>query len=235
MGRYASKVPALILGATPPVVPASRWRRVRVFVAVLALVTVWQLLVIGRDFFVTAPLPDPDRVGSVNMLSDPVAPARSPLGYDLTIFVFSDYQCPSCRLLHPDLERAVSADGHIRLVYKDWIVFGARSRRAARLAIAAQWQGQHAAANDLFMRGATGLDDAALAQAATRSGVNWNLLQQDLHLHDTEIAASLERTDREARLLGLRGTPTLVIGNLLYSGRLDNRQLPEAISLARSR
>lgn len=220
--------------AAPSAAPASRRHRLKIFVAMLALIVGWQLLVIGQSFLAPTPLPDPVRVASVTKLEDPVAPARSSPGYDLTIFVFSDYQCPSCRLLHPDLERAVATDGRIRLVYKDWVVFGDRSRRAARVAIAAQWQHRHDAINDLFMRGATGLDDAALARAAAQSGIDWKQLQRDLQRHGTEISASLGRTDREARLLRLPGSPTLIISNLLYSGRLDAEQLTEAIGVARA-
>jgi protein-disulfide isomerase len=199
----------------------------------LAVVVAWQALLIGRSYIVGPPLPEPARLSSTAMLEDPVAPTRTPPAYDLTIFVFSDYQCPSCRLLHPDLENLVTADGHIRLVYKDWVVFGDRSRRAARLAIAAQWQGRHAAANDLFLHGATGLDDGTLAAAAAKVGINWGRLQRDLVVHSHEIDDSLERTDRQARSLGIPGTPTLVIGGLMFSGRLAVGQLEAAVRLAR--
>lgn len=197
------------------------------------MVVGWQVLVIGRSYLVKLPLPEPVRLASTAMLEDPVAPSRAPARYDLTIFVFSDYQCPSCRLLHPDLEQLVAADGHIRLVYKDWVVFGDRSRRAARFAIAAQWQGRHAAANDLFLHGATGLDDAALAAAAANAGIDWVRLRRDLLVHGGEIDDCLDRTDRQARSLGIPGTPTPIIGALMFSGRLAASQMEEAVRLVR--
>lgn len=224
----------MVAEATNPAVAGSRWRSAKILGALLALVLGVRLLVLAKLELVGPGLPEPVRLTSPGSLADPIAPSRAPRGYDLTIYVFSDYQCPSCRLLHPDLEHAVSADGHIRLVYEDWVVFGDRSRRAARLAIAAQWQGRHGALNDLLMRGATGLDNAALAAEAARSGIDWRRLLADLAAHRREIDASLARTDQRARLLSIGGTPALVVGDLLFVGRLDRDQIKQAIALARS-
>lgn len=224
----------MVAKATNPAVAEGRWRSAKILGALLALVLGAQLLVLVKSELVRPGLPEPVRLASPWFLDDPIAPSRAPLGYNLTIYVFSDYQCPSCRLLHPDLEHAVTVDGHIRLVYKDWVVFGDRSRRAARLAIAAQWQGRHAAMNDLWMRGATGLDDAALATAASRSGIDWRRLRADRAAHHHEIDASLARTDQQARLLNIAGTPALVIGDRLFVGRLGADQISQAIALARS-
>jgi protein-disulfide isomerase len=216
-----------------PTVGGGRWRSAKILGALLALILGAQLLVWAKLEFVGPGLPEPVRLTSPSSLDDPIVPSRAPRGYDLTIYVFSDYQCPSCRLLHPDLEHAVTADGRIRLVNKDWVVFGDRSRRAARLAIAAQWQGRHGAMNDLLMRGATGLDDAALAAAATRSGVDWRRLLADLAAHRGDIYASLARTDQQTRLLNIVGTPALVVGDLLFVGKLGANQIGQAIALAR--
>jgi protein-disulfide isomerase len=220
--------------ATGPQFAGGRWRSAKILAALLAIVLGAQLLVLAKLELVGPALPEPVQLASPASLDDPIAPSRAPRGYDLTIYVFSDYQCPSCRLLHPDLEHAVTADGHIRLVYKDWVVFGDRSRRAARLAIAAQWQGRHGAMNDLLMRGATGLDDAAMAEAATRSGVGWRRLLADLAAHRGDIDASLARTEKQSRLLNIAGTPALVVGDLLFVGRLGADQISQAIALARS-
>ncbi|QXQ06904.1 thioredoxin domain-containing protein [Sphingosinicellaceae bacterium] len=210
-----------------------RWRSIKLLAAMLALVVGAQLLLLARSRLMPPGLPDPVLLTSPEQLADPVAPSRAPPRYDLTIYVFSDYQCPSCRLLHKDLEKAVSDDGRVRLVYKDWVIFGDRSRRAARLAIAAQWQGRHAAMNDVLMRGTTGFDDTSLAAQAARSGTDWQRLLVDLDAHRGDIDASLERTDREARLLNIGGTPALVMGNRLFVGRLGADQIKQAIASAR--
>src|SRR3546814_3291816 len=67
---------------------------------------------------------------------DPHAPKLAPEGYDVTIISYSDYQCPFCRKIHPALERLAQEDGRVRIVYRDWPIFGPASEEAARMAIA---------------------------------------------------------------------------------------------------
>src|SRR3546814_9096698 len=65
---------------------------------------------------------------------------------------YSDYQCPFCRKIHPALERLAQEDGRVRIVYRDWPIFGPASEEAARMAIASQWQNKHRQFNDALMR-----------------------------------------------------------------------------------
>src|SRR3546814_17069262 len=58
---------------------------------------------------------------------DPHAPKLAPEGYDVTIISYSDYQCPFCRKIHPALERLAQEDGRVRIVYRDWPIFGPAS------------------------------------------------------------------------------------------------------------
>lgn len=43
---------------------------------------------------------------------------------DVTIAEFFDYQCGYCKTYHPIVSKVVKDDGHVRLVMKDWPVFG---------------------------------------------------------------------------------------------------------------
>ena len=54
------------------------------------------------------------------ILNDPDAPAGGNPNGNVPIVAFPDYNCPYCRQAAPDLQRFVSMDGKIRLVYKDW-------------------------------------------------------------------------------------------------------------------
>ncbi|MFC3216459.1 thioredoxin domain-containing protein [Novosphingobium panipatense] len=52
--------------------------------------------------------------------------------------------------------------------------------------------------------------------------------------HRTEIDQALGRTSRYAAMMGLSGTPGLLIGNYLIPGSIDLANLREAVTLARS-
>lgn len=67
--------------------------------------------------------------------NDPVAPTVNPKGADVTLVMFTDYQCPFCRKVHPVLEQLQRDDPKVKIVYRDWPIFGAGSEEAARVAI----------------------------------------------------------------------------------------------------
>lgn len=60
-----------------------------------------------------------------DVLFDPDNPVLGNPEGDVTIVEFFDYQCPYCKANHPPLTEVVEADGNIRLVMKDWPIFGA--------------------------------------------------------------------------------------------------------------
>lgn len=167
------------------------------------------------------------------ILEDPVAPKVAPKGYDITIVQFADYNCGYCRRMHSVVAALIASDPKIRLVYRDWPIFGPVSVEAARAAIASQWQGKHEAFNAALYAGAGKLDSSAIRTAANRAGVNWPRLQADLVKHKAEIDALLARTSEQAPAIGLRGTPAFIIGAYLAPGALDLATLRKAVAEAR--
>ena len=167
------------------------------------------------------------------ILEDPVAPKVAPKGYDITIVQFADYNCGYCRRMHSVVAALIASDPKIRLVYRDWPIFGPVSVEAARAAIASQWQGKHEAFNAALYAGAGKLDSSAIRTAANRAGVSWPRLQADLVKHKAEIDALLARTNEQAPAIGLRGTPAFIIGAYLAPGALDLATLRKAVAEAR--
>jgi protein-disulfide isomerase len=120
----------------------------------------------------------------------------------------------------------------VRIVYKEWPIFGAPSERAAQVAIAADAQQIYALVHDKLMT-ASSLHDSDLRRAVELSGGDWPRIQRDLVEHRTLILAELERNRRQAFGLGLRGTPAYLIGPLLVEGALDEREFRQVFSDAR--
>lgn len=167
------------------------------------------------------------------LTEDATVPSAAPQGYDVTVVVFSDYQCPYCRKLHPALNQLLASDHKVRIVYRDWPIFGPSSVAGARAAMAARYQGKHAAFNDALMAGPVKFTDTDIRDAADRAGVDWQRLQSDLRQYGAEIDAGLARTDQLARRIGLSGTPALVIGDYLIPGAIDATSLRDAVSAVR--
>lgn len=166
-------------------------------------------------------------------LEDEVAPMVKPAGYDVTIVEYTDYQCPFCRKAHDALLQLTAKDKKVRIIYRDWPIFGSQSQRAARLAIASQWQGKHAAFHDALMKAPRPLTEQSIKAAAAKAGLNWAKLEGDLKSRSAEVEALLERNDTQATQLGLDGTPGFIIGETLYAGGMDLAGLKEAVADAR--
>ncbi len=122
------------------------------------------------------------------ILNDPAAPvAGNPKG-DLTIVAFLDYNCPYCKKCEPDLDRVVKEDGKIRLVYKDWPVIWPTSINAAKMVLAARYQGKYDIAHHALMSiPGSRVEPDQMRQALQKAGVDMQRLDADIPrrpLHD---------------------------------------------------
>ncbi|WP_422358186.1 DsbA family protein [Qipengyuania flava] len=164
---------------------------------------------------------------------DPIAPKLAPEGYDVTIISYSDYQCPFCRKIHPELERLAQEDGKVRIVYRDWPIFGPASEEAARMAIASQWQNKHRQFNDALMRTDGKLSSEKIRAAAIAAGIDFARLERDLEARGDDIDGVLRRTAIQAAQMGLQGTPAMLVGPYMIPGAIDYAGLTRAVAEAR--
>lgn len=158
--------------------------------------------------------------------------AGNPEG-NLTLAVFTDYNCAACRKAHPAMMEAVAADGMVAVHHFDWPIFGADSRAAARAAVACDEQGQYAAVHGALMRG--GRADGAAAEAAlAAAGGDVQLLRETLARNGAHIDGLLARNAFHAFSLGLGGTPGHLIGPVLLRGAAPARDFRRAFARARA-
>jgi protein-disulfide isomerase len=167
------------------------------------------------------------------MSEEALAPKTAPKDYDVTIIVFSDYGCPNCKRLHGALAQLLVRDPKVRVVWRDWPIFGGASLLAARAAIASQWQGKHAAFNAALFAQPGRMSEASVQAAAKAAKVDWTLLQQDIKAHAKEIDTVIARSNAGATALKFEGTPGILIGNARFGGAPSLGQLMEAVAKAR--
>lgn len=171
--------------------------------------------------------------GEKAILADPGTEPAGATDADLTIVEYFDYTCPYCLKIEPDLQRLVTQDGKIALVYKDWPILSQLSVYAAKAAIAARWQGKYRVAHDALMTGAKLTDEATVDHVLKEAKIDLARLKRDAAQHAMEIDSLLERNDNEAHALTIRGTPGLVIGRLLLPGVTNLDGLRQLASEAR--
>lgn len=167
------------------------------------------------------------------VLSDEVSPQSAPARYDLTIAVFTDYRCPSCRTSEQALGRAVAQDGRVRVIYKEWPALGEPSRRAAIVALAAARQGLYPQVRLMLME-ASQIDDAGLQGIVTAAGGEWEAIERELPDPDERTGALLNEVAEQAFLLGLPGTPAYLAGPILVKGALTEEEFHRLFDRARA-
>jgi len=176
-----------------------------------------------------------DILGRDSVLRDPEIPSLGNPTGDLTIVEYFDYQCPYCKKMAPELAQFVREDGHIRLVLKDWPVFGAMSTAAAELALAAKYQNKYAEAHDALIGADAKLTKASIADLLAKAGVDVDLAIKDLQAHQKAIDDLLARNEAQADAFGFQGTPGFIVGTFRVPGVVEMKVFKVIVADARAR
>ena len=145
---------------------------------------------------------------------------------DVTLTYFFDYSCGYCRQSNPDIERLLSEDKGLRVVYRELPILGPDSVAAARVSLAASKAGKFIAYHDaLYAAGRPGPDTIAIAARA--AGVPAQ------PTNDPAQEAELQANMGLASQLGATGTPLFVVGDRVINSAVGYDGLKEAIKAAR--
>lgn len=145
---------------------------------------------------------------------------------DVTIVQFFDYDCGYCRRSLPDIDRLLSEDKRLRVVYREFPVLGPGSEVAAKLSLVAARGGNYPAFHRA-MYAAKDLTQAEIDKVAAKFGVK--------PAEDAAIAREIDANRGLARPLSITGTPTWVVGDQLLSGAVGYDALKAAIAAARAK
>ncbi len=168
-----------------------------------------------------------------SVLFDPDGPVLGNPNGDVTLVEYFDYQCPYCKSAHPLLTDTVARDGNIRLVMKDWPIFGRESLRATRLTLGAAEMGQFEIANSALMATEARLTAAQVDAALIGAGIDIDAATAAFATAADKWNAYLGRNMQQAESFELAGTPSYIIGQTLYPGVLTKELLDQAIRTAR--
>jgi len=201
--------------------------------AVLALFGAIAAAFISLSSAAFAEGPD-DVLSRDSVLRDPdIPPLGNPNG-DLTVVEYFDYQCPYCKKLAPELAKLVQEDGNIRVVLKDWPIFGDASVAAAKLALAAKYQNKYAQAHDALIAAPTKLTVAIINDLLAKAGVDASVADADLRTHQKSIEDLLARNSAQAEAFGFQGTPGFIVGTFRVPGVVEMKVFKQVIADARA-
>jgi protein-disulfide isomerase len=156
------------------------------------------------------------------LLSDQASPVEGDAQAKVTIVEFFDYRCVHCRHVAPTIDRLVSSNASVRVIYKNFPVLGEPSVLAARGAVAAQQQGGWPKLHRAMLAFEGDFTVESILALGASVGLDSAKLKTDMMSPATDKALQANRTLAVA--LGLDATPSFVIGDRVIRGALS----PEA-------
>ncbi|HEU4523914.1 MAG TPA: thioredoxin domain-containing protein [Gemmatimonadales bacterium] len=154
---------------------------------------------------------------------------------------YADYQCPFCQtfatLQMPTIEERLIKTGRLRWRYRDFPLQQHQfARLAAHSAACADEQGKYWEQHDRIYEGQGEWSEARDAGDQFRDyarTIGLDLRRYDECMESGRYAGRIQASLEEGTRAGVASTPTLLVGNRLYQGRIDSdaiRRLVDSLS-----
>ncbi|MCB1511914.1 MAG: thioredoxin domain-containing protein [Hyphomicrobiaceae bacterium] len=164
---------------------------------------------------------------------------HSPLDYvmgnkeaKITIVEYFDYNCGWCKRAFNEVAKLAKEDTNVRIVFKEFPIFGEHSQFAARAAMASREQGKYWDFHVAMMKARRVTKDNVL-QIAQRVGLDVEKLKKDME--NAKYAAALHRNATIAQTLGIEGTPGFIIDDRINPGFLPLAALKQIVADIRAK
>ncbi|REF73371.1 DsbA family protein [Paracoccus versutus] len=198
---------------------------------ILAGASLLSLPILGRSALAQVrgnPMPDDLRKA---LERDPAAPVLGNPKGDITLTEFFDYNCPFCRKMVEPMHRLIASDKNLRVVFREWPVFGEDSEFAARASLASLQQGRYWQFHTALFRTKGRVTQEATMRAAREVGLDTARLERDMAAEPVERHISM--SGMLAEHMGLVGTPTFVAGDEGAFGQYSLDELRGLVQRAR--
>jgi protein-disulfide isomerase len=141
---------------------------------------------------------------------------------DVTVVEFMDYNCGWCRKGIKEIQSLVKSDPNVRIIMKEFPIFGEGSEYAAKAALASSRQGKYWEFHQALFAAQGKVTPEVTDQIAKEVGLDVAKLKTDMA--DPAIIAQIQKNNDLAQSLQLTGTPAFIVDKKLYPGYI---QLPE--------
>lgn len=162
---------------------------------------------------------------------DPNAPVLGNPDGDITLTEFFDYNCPFCRVMVPDIHALILEDKNLRVVFREWAVFGEGSIFAAQASLASLKQGKYWQFHTALMAIKGRAEEQSVMAVAETLGLDIVKLRRDMD--SDAVNDHLNTTMELADHMSLVGTPTFIAGNEALFGKQSLEELRDLIARAR--
>ncbi|WP_058523682.1 DsbA family protein [Legionella birminghamensis] len=145
-----------------------------------------------------------------DLFSDKLTVLGNPNG-NVTLVEFFDYQCIHCKKMAPIVGGLIQKDPNLRVIYKEFPIFGKSSEKASRAALAAAMQGKYKAMHDALFGQEQRITDQSINDAAKAAGLDMTKFAADMN--SQTVTDALDANRQLAEKLHLMGTPAFIIAS----------------------
>lgn len=174
------------------------------------------------------PMPDELRK---SLERDPTAPVLGNPDGDITLTEFFDYNCPFCRKMVEPMHRLILSDKNLRVVFREWPVFGEDSDFAARASLASLQQEKYWQLHTALFRTRGRVTEDATMRVAREVGLDVARLERDMD--NEQVEQHISMSYMLAEHMGLMGTPTFIAGDEGAFGEYSLDELQGLVKRAR--
>jgi protein-disulfide isomerase len=166
--------------------------------------------------------------------NNPTSPTFGDPNGDVTIVEYFDYNCGYCKASEEGLERLMKEDKRVKVIFKDFPKLGPLSMTAASASMAAALQDSYKYEwmHNILMNKAVMLSNETIVQAATVAGLDVDRIRQDMS--NPAIAAQLQKNIDIGKGIGVRVTPSFIVGPYFMPGFADYDKLKQAVAYVRA-
>lgn len=142
------------------------------------------------------------------IISEKLAIAGNPKG-NVTLVEFFDYQCIHCKKMEPVISSLIKNNPNLRVVYKEFPIFGQSSELASKAALAAAMQGKYSAMHSALFKQEGRLNEDLIMKAAKSAGLDMTKFKTDMK--SKTVSEALNANRELAEKLHLMGTPAFIV------------------------
>jgi protein-disulfide isomerase len=160
----------------------------------------------------------------------PTGPSRGPANAPVTIVEFSDFECPFCQRLNPELDAVRKEFGDkVRIVFRQYplAAIHPNATKAAEASLCADDQGKFWEMHDALFADRSKLPVAELKKTA--AALSLDTAKFDQCLDSGTHAERIKQDLREGTEVGVTGTPAIFINGRAMSGAVPFADLAKII------
>jgi protein-disulfide isomerase len=151
---------------------------------------------------------------------------------DVTVVEFMDYNCGWCKKSMIEMQSLIAADPKLKVVMKEFPIFGEHSEFAARAALAAKKQGKYWEFHQaLFSHEGQVTTDVAKELAVS---VGLDMAKLEVDMKSPEVIDTIAANYELGKQLALNGTPAFIIDSNVVPGYIPQNDIQSYVNEVRT-